>query len=89
MSAELIKKAAELARAAPSQWREFIKALDEYAAEKARGCVASPLERLQVMQGQAQQAAALVTLFKDAVVSADRIATSRAVSSAAVQRRSL
>jgi hypothetical protein len=87
MSAELIKKAAELARAAPLQWREFVKALEEYSAEKARGCVASPLERLQTMQGHAQQVAALVTLFKDAVASADRIATSRAVSGAAVQRR--
>ena len=70
---ELVLSAASVASRAPVEWATFIKALKIYADEKASECVQSLPERLQLMQGRAQQCASLVTLLGDAVKSADRI----------------
>lgn len=65
--------AAALARAAPYQWGEFLKALKEVSDAKARDCVQSPPEVVHVAQGRAQQAASLLAQLTDAVKDADRI----------------
>lgn len=70
---ELILKAASVATRAPMEWAGFVQALKEFADVKARECVSSPPEQLQITQGRAQQCASLVALFGDAVKSADRI----------------
>lgn len=70
---ELSLKAAELARSAPMQWREFMKAFSSYSDNMARLCVASTPDQLQRMQGMAQQTAELDGLLKGAVNTADRI----------------
>ena len=84
---DLIIKSASLARAAPHAWREFLGSLKNYSADQAVQCVQSPAAELTRMQGRAQQCAELLTLFENAVTTADRIKTPSAVQSATATRR--
>lgn len=71
----LVQKIAALARSTPHQWNEFLVEFKKYSIECAEQCVAAPLANLQVMQGRAQQCAALLKTFETAVITADRIAS--------------
>ncbi len=53
-----------------NDWKEFVAAFHAYVAYLKDGCVASPIERLQVNQGRAQEGAFLQELFDGAVEAA-------------------
>lgn len=66
--------AAELARAVPNRWQEFLTAFKAYAEARKDECVKASLEELPRSQGRAQNAASLFDLFSNAVKNADSIA---------------
>lgn len=74
---ELILKSAELSRASPQLWNEFLAAFRQYTAERKNQLVAAPLEALPTAQGDARACATLEKLFGDAANSADRIVARR------------
>lgn len=84
-----VQAVATLQRAAPAEWREFLRHFEVYAQKEAMACVSSPPADLHRMQGRAQQCASLQDLFGNAGKTADRIASKRAANSAAVQQRSI
>ena len=57
----LVMAAAVLARFAPEQWGNFVKAFFEYADDKIVECVSAQIDMLPTAQGRAQ---ALVQLGK-------------------------
>lgn len=65
--------AAELQRAAPNRWGEFITALQSYTDEAVKGVVNAPPDQIFVAQGKAQQMAVLMKLFEEALTTADRL----------------
>ena len=70
---ELILACARLARSSPGSWEQFLGAFQHYAGQSAVNCVMSPLEELPRAQGRAQMAAHLSELFRDCLLSADKI----------------
>lgn len=65
---------AELSRAAPSCWKEFLAAFEAHAEARKSDLLRSSLEELQRAQGRAQLASSLFDLFSNAVKDAARIA---------------
>jgi hypothetical protein len=74
---DLIFKAAQIARAAPENWKEFLGAFELYTDQQVQNCISSPSEALRVTQGRAQACVALLRLFSDCVKDADQIETRR------------
>lgn len=70
---QLILKAANLARSAPTQWADFLKALAEYKEHHRDNLLNSPLDALQVNQGRAQMLDITCNLLAKAVEDADKI----------------
>jgi len=70
---DLATTAAELARAAPQKWADFLFALKTYADETKDNLVASPPDRLPLMQGRAQACAQLLQTLQQAIKIADQI----------------
>lgn len=70
----LIVRAASLARSAPREWEDFLKAYKAYVDTKKDQCVAAARDTLLVAQGCAREAGALQRLFNECVVTADKIA---------------
>jgi len=66
--------AAQLARAAPSSWQEFLVIFGQYANDRKNECVHSSLDELPRSQGRAQLVSSLFDLFSSALKDADRIA---------------
>ena len=60
---DLVLAAANLARAAPERWKNFMDALAAYTEDKGIECIQSPIDMLQVAQGRAQGLAALGRLL--------------------------
>jgi len=70
---DLTIRAAQLARYAPENWKEFLGAFEHYTQQQIQNCVSSPLDVLPVNQGRAQACAALLRLLTDCVKDADQI----------------
>lgn len=70
---ELIRAAANLARANRPDWEVFLRALQGHVDTLKDHCVSSPLEHLQVAQGRAQAARDLLRTLQTAVQTADHI----------------
>ena len=70
---ELNIKAAAIARSNPGDWRRFLEAFEEFAEVQINKCIDAHADDVRLAQGRAQQCKQLVTLFKDAVKTADRI----------------
>lgn len=70
---DLATVAAELARSAPHQWHAFLVALKAYSDEARDNLVASPMDRLPLMQGRAQASAQLLHTLQQAIKIADQI----------------
>lgn len=70
----LTMKAAQLARTAPREWREFLEALAVHNEVHRTNLIMSPLHELPVNQGRAQALSTLLDRLKNSVASADRIA---------------
>lgn len=69
----LIVTAAEVAGAAPREWRAFLEAFKEFSEARATDCVRSDRASLQVTQGRAQLSASLLALFAEAPQKRDRL----------------
>jgi hypothetical protein len=69
----IILRAAALSRSSPQDWKAFIEELRKYADHMKDDCVQATPDLLHKMQGRAQLASQLVSLFADAGVTADRI----------------
>lgn len=69
----LTKAAAELARAVPNRWQEFVQVFESYSKKRMDELVRSDLSEVARSQGRAQLAESLFALFRDAVKDADRI----------------
>ena len=54
-------------------WKAFVEAFNDYVDYLRDSCVAAPLDRLQNIQGHAQQGALLKELFAGAVEAAQQI----------------
>lgn len=72
-SDNLTMKAAQLARLAPREWREFMEALAVYNNVHRENLVMSPLQELPVNQGRAQSLSSLHDRLAHAVSNADKI----------------
>jgi hypothetical protein len=70
---KLTLAAANVARAAPQFWAEMIKALNDQTETQRNACISSPPDMLQVAQGRAQYATALLSLLKDCVHDVDQM----------------
>lgn len=73
----LILKAANLAKASPQQWRDFLDALAAYTEIHKDNLIKSPLPELPVNQGRAQGLTTLHKVLSEAVASADKIKGTR------------
>lgn len=71
---KLTLAAAELARAAPNRWQEFLAAFEVYSDARKDELVRAESSELARSQGRAQLAASLFGLFGNAVKDADGIA---------------
>jgi len=80
-------KVASLRRSAPREFDDMLVELKRHAEDQFRLCVQAPPDHLSRLQGRAQHALEMTTLFEDACKTADRIVTKQAESSAAVHRR--
>lgn len=65
--------AARLARAAPTSWDDFLKALTAVGQERSELCIQAPADQVVLAQGRAQQLIELRTLFTNAVAQANRL----------------
>lgn len=65
--------AANLARSAPNGWREFLQAAASYTTTIDTNCIQSPLDKLPVAQGRAQNAREFFGLLENCLQDADRI----------------
>jgi hypothetical protein len=70
---ELIKKAANVASAAPQEWDGLVKELERYALDLNSKCVTADIATVPVEQGRARHHAELINLFKTAVNTVDRM----------------
>lgn len=70
---EFLLKAAALARAAPTQWDEFLSAFKDYAARRRDECVQAPSDRIFLAQGHAQRCNVLLNELTDCRKHADNI----------------
>lgn len=68
---------AALARAAPPEWREFMREFTAYSARVNADMVRAQPALVMLAQGRAQQVSELATEFGNAVNTADRIAARR------------
>lgn len=71
---DLTTKAAQLARAAPNEWRGFLEALAGYNDFMRASLVQSPLAELQINQGKAQAIDALTKHLRDCLSDAEQLA---------------
>lgn len=74
---QLILKAAALAKAAPIQWGDFLKAFADYKEKHRDNAIQSPPETLQTNQGRAQLATTTYSMLEKAVESAEEITRKR------------
>jgi hypothetical protein len=65
--------AASLARAAPSQWDQFVRAMSEHYESTKEQFVSSPSSSIQLAQGRAQEARDILNLCRDCKSEADQI----------------
>ncbi len=63
---ELLEASKRLSQAAPNTWQEFVKAFELHDALKRIELVQSPLDRLQISQGRAQETTAILKIFLQA-----------------------
>jgi hypothetical protein len=70
---ELILKAASLARTNPESWRQFLGAFADYVEQSRTNLIASPLEQLPVLQGEARACTRLLGLLENCMSKADQI----------------
>jgi hypothetical protein len=70
-------KAAVLARAAPSQWSDFLAALKEYSDSITGHCIEAPTDKLQVAQGRAQMAREILRILRECKVTAERLSSKK------------
>lgn len=69
----LTQRAANIANAVPTQWRDFIDALAGYTEVHQENLLKSPLPDLPVNQGRAQALTALHKVLKDCTADAEKI----------------
>lgn len=77
--ANLVTAAATLAKTAPFQWQQFLEALAVYTETHKDNLVKSPLERLQIAQGQAQAMVSFTDDMINCIKNADAINTGKKV----------
>jgi len=84
-------KVASLRSCAPREFDDMLVELKRYTEEQFRLCVQAPPDHLSRLQGRAQHALEITTLFEGASKTADRIAAkatpSAGLSAAVPQRR--
>lgn len=73
----LIHTAVSLSMAAPKEWEEFLKALEEYSIDINRRLLGAEPAILSNAQGQAIQAAYLLQLLTDARKTTQKVETKR------------
>jgi hypothetical protein len=66
--------AAQLSRAAPNTWAEFLKAFEAYACIYKDACVQAPADQVLKAQGKAQGCVELSSLFINAIKTANELA---------------
>ncbi len=69
---DLVLKSAALARAAPSQWSDFLAAMKGVTDETLNDVLKSPTEMLQVNQGRARMIASLLETLATCKQDADK-----------------
>jgi hypothetical protein len=69
----MVLAAARLARTAPQQWDEFVKAFSEYTDDKILDVIQAPPEMLQTTQGRAQGLTSLGRLLLECRKTAESI----------------
>ena len=74
---KLVIRAAAVARSNRDAWDEFVSAMQAYSGYAAEACVNADPVRLQTAQGNAQMAARLLELFRNAPAEADKIEAGR------------
>lgn len=62
---DLITRAAQLERASPQEWQEFVKSLAVYTDVHRDNVIKSPLPELPVNQGRAQSLSSLLKALSD------------------------
>jgi hypothetical protein len=70
---QLSLAAAQIARAAPKSWAEFLAVLATLTASAQHECMHAPSDKMQVAQGRAQQLTELGILFGDAISRANEL----------------
>lgn len=68
---ELALAAARLSRATPNSWDDFLKRFEIYTTDRKNDCVQAPADKVLLMQGRAQQCVDLLTLFTNAIQTAN------------------
>lgn len=70
---DLILKAAALARSAPEAWKQFLGALASHTEQSRSNLVASPIDTLPVLQGEARACTRLLSTLETCLQMADKI----------------
>lgn len=75
--AELVVKAAQLARSSPREWSEFLEEIRKHTDRVKDEMVSSTSDTLLVNQGRARESAALLKLYEGCLPESDKIVASR------------
>lgn len=69
--------AASVARRAPSEWANLIKALHQLTDHRRDECVSSPADAFLTAQGRARESASLLRMFETCLKTADQLTEKR------------
>lgn len=73
LEVQVAKAVADVRSTNPQGWTTLLDALSARALFKAEECISSPIERLQVAQGRAQEARELLSILQNAPKLAEQI----------------